>query len=70
MQTIICIKWGFRYRPDFVNRLHSSIKRHTKRQSQLYCFTDDNEGIIKEVTCRLLPKINLPKTISLTPWRN
>ncbi len=69
MQTVICMKWGSRYGPDFVNRLFSSIKRHTNRPTKLICFTDENKGIDKEITIRPLPSIKLPKTISLTPWR-
>ena len=69
MQTIICMKWGSRYGPEFVNRLYSSVKRHTKRETSLYCFTDDVHGIDKNVICRPLPKISLPESISLTPWR-
>ncbi len=69
MQTIICMKWGKRYGPDFVNRLYSSIKRHTKKPTKFYCFTDDNMGINKQISCKKLPKINLPKNISFTPWR-
>ena len=69
MQTIICMKWGSRYSSEFVNRLYSSIKRHTKKETVLYCFTDDTRGINKEVLCQPLPKINLPKSIYLTPWR-
>ena len=69
MQTIICMKWGSRYDSVFVNRLYSSIKRHTTRLTRLYCFTDNPQGISKEVFCEPLPKINLPDTIALTPWR-
>ena len=63
------MKWGKRYGPDFVNRLYSSIKRHTKKPTKFYCFTDDNMGINEQILCKKLPKINLPKNISFTPWR-
>ena len=45
MQTIICMKWGKRYGPEFVNRLNKSVKKYTKRQTQLICFTDSYIGI-------------------------
>ena len=63
------MKWGSRYGPEFVNRLYNSIKRHTKKTTKLYCFTDDIKGINKNIICKPLPKIKLPETISLTPWR-
>jgi hypothetical protein len=69
LQTIICMKWGSRYGSEFVNRLYSSIKRHTKKRTQLYCYTDNKTGINEEIICKPLPKINLPKDILLTPWR-
>ena len=69
MQNIICMKWGSRYGADYVNRLYSSIKRHTKKRTKVYCFTDNSNGISKDVICKPLPNINLPKSISLSPWR-
>ena len=69
MQTIISMKWGTRYGPEFVNRLNKSIQRHTKRQTQLICFTDNNVGIDDQVICYPLPSIKLPQKISNTPWR-
>ena len=69
LQKIICMKWGTRYDFNFVNRLYSSIKKHTKRPTTLYCFTDDAEGINNEVVCKPLPKIKIPLQLSFTPWR-
>ena len=69
MQTIICMKWGSRYGPEFVNRLYTSVKRHTKKTTKVYCFTDDTNGINENVICKPLPPISLPNIISLTPWR-
>lgn len=63
------MKWGKRYGPEFVNRLNKSIQKHTKRQTQLICFTDSNFGIDDKVKCYPLPNINLPESISETPWR-
>jgi hypothetical protein len=69
LQTIICMKWGTRYDSEYVNRLYRSIKRHTTRKTKLICFTDNDIGISSNVICKPLPKINLPKKISYTPWR-
>ena len=66
---MICIKWGNRYGPLFVNRLLLSIKRHTKLKTRLICFTDDDSDIDKEVICYPLPEIKIPPEISSTPWR-
>tara|TARA_B100000242_G_scaffold308_1_gene263 strand:- start:741 stop:1460 length:720 start_codon:yes stop_codon:yes gene_type:complete len=63
------MKWGNRYGPEFVNRLYLSIKKHTKRPTQLHCFTDNSKGVHPDILIKPLPKINLPETISFTPWR-
>jgi len=63
------MKWGSKYGHEYVNRLHKSIKKHTKRSTQLYCFTDNSDNIDKDIICKPLPKIFLPETISFTPWR-
>ena len=69
MQNIVCMKWGSRYGAEFVNKLYSSIQRHTKRKTKFYCFTDDESDINNNVICRPLPDIKLPKAISFSPWR-
>jgi len=43
VQTIICMKWGTRYGPEFVNRLFNAIQRHTQRKTRLVRFTDDGD---------------------------
>ena len=63
------MKWGLRYGSEFVNRLYSSVKRHTKRKTKVYCFTDDTQGINENVICKPLPKLKLPSDISSSPWR-
>ena len=69
MQNIICMKWGSRYVPEYVNRLYRAIKKHTQKTTRLYCFTDDIKNINEKIICKPLPKISLPNTISYTPWR-
>ena len=63
------MKWGSKYGHEYVNRLFKSIKKHTKRPTQLYCFTDNTKNINKNIICKPLPKISLPETIAYTPWR-
>ena len=42
-QTVICLKWGTRYGPEYVNRLYSMVKRHTERDLRFICITDELE---------------------------
>ncbi len=69
MQTIICMKWGKRYNFNYVNNLYEAIQKHTTKPTKLICFTDDSRKISNNILCRPLPKINIPKEISKTPWR-
>jgi len=69
MQTVICMKWGTRYGPHFVNRLYEAIKKNTIRDTRLVCFTDDGTGIVPDVQIEPIPEINLPPDLIGTPWR-
>jgi hypothetical protein len=69
MQTVICMKWGTRYGPEFVNRLNRAVMRNTARPTRLVCLTDDETGIDATVDCHPIPDIDLPDNVALTPWR-
>ena len=56
-QTVICMKWGTRYGPDYVNRLYSMIERHTAQPTRLVCYTDESEGINSNVQVYPLPRL-------------
>jgi hypothetical protein len=51
--TIVCVKWGNKYGPEYVNNLYAGVLRHTSAsyQFQLVCFTDDSAGINHDVHC-------------------
>lgn len=68
-QTVVCMKWGTRYPATYVNCLWSMISRHTKRNTQLVCFTDDPSGIDPAVKVLPLPEIALPGRVANHPWR-
>jgi hypothetical protein len=68
-QTIICMKWGGRYGPEYVNRLYSMIKRHTVRPTRLICYTDETDHIDPAVITYPLPHIELPENRRWYPWR-
>lgn len=69
MQTVVCMKWGTRYGPEYVNRLYSMVKRHTRHPLRFICFTDDTHGIDSSVETHDLPPIELPQFMSRRPWR-
>ncbi|MGE0055934.1 MAG: hypothetical protein AB7S74_17190 [Hyphomicrobium sp.] len=71
-QTIICMKWGTRYGPEFVNRLASMVRRSTRRPTRFVCFTDNVAGVEAEahaIELHPLPPIKIPDRVAWTPWR-
>lgn len=69
MATIICMKWGTRYGPEYVNRLYAGVRRHTKMPVRFVCFTDNADGLHQGIDVLPLPPINIPSRIaSYKPW--
>ena len=55
--NIVCMKWGTRYGPEWVDRLYGMVRRNTTWKIRFVCFTDDSSGIRPEVECQPLPKV-------------
>ena len=57
--TIVCVKWGTKYGPEYVNNLYRAITRRFDRHNGtsaylspcMICFTDDASGIDAGITC-------------------
>lgn len=49
MIHIVCLKWGEKYGPEYVNRLYAGVKRHTTKRFRFYCLTDDPTGITHDI---------------------
>ena len=47
MRQVICIRWGEKYGPDYVNRLHAMVARHLPGPFRFICFTDDPSGLAR-----------------------
>ena len=64
VKQVICINWGTKYGPDYVNRLYGMVARNITPPFTFTCFTDSEEGIRDEVDCQPLPEIavEIPKT--------
>lgn len=68
-RTVICMKWGTPYGPEYVNILHAMVKRHLSLDHDFICFTDDRTGINQEIECREIPDIPLGSAPSYSGWR-
>lgn len=59
MINIVCLKWGDKYKADYVNKLFGSIQRNTNIPFKFHCFTEDTVGLNREIIPHPLPYKNL-----------
>jgi len=45
MMNFVCIKWGNKYTPEYVNNLYRMVKRNYTKPFTFTCYTDENEGL-------------------------
>ena len=43
--NFICIKWGDKYTPDYVNNLFRMVQKNYTKPFTFTCYTDDTEGL-------------------------
>lgn len=56
---VLCMKWGTKYGPEYVNRLYAMVRRHLGGDFDFVCLTDDDRGIRQEVRCLPIPPLEL-----------
>ena len=66
---VLCMKWGTKYGPEYVNRLYGMARRHIRGDFQFVCLTDDSNGIRPEVRCLPIPELNLPDPMDNHGWQ-
>jgi hypothetical protein len=59
MRHILCMKWGAKYGPEYVNRLYAMVRAHLAGDFRFVCLTDDARGIRPEVQCLPIAHLNL-----------
>ena len=58
-KLVLCMKWGTRYGPEYVNVMYGMISRNLSGPFRLVCFTEDTNGIRPEVECLPLPELGV-----------
>ena len=53
--TVVCIKWGTAFGPEYVNRLYSGVRRNLERPVRFLCMTEHSEGLHPDVEVLDLP---------------
>lgn len=55
-KTIVCLKWGEKYSPHYVNVLYSMCRRHSTVPFNFICLTENHRGISPEINIKPLPQ--------------
>ena len=69
MKTILCMKWGTQYGPDFVNQLYNGVKNNLTGPFRFICLTDDKTGLNQNIEALPLPDIKLGDAKLMSGWR-
>lgn len=67
-RIVLCMKWGTKYGPEYVNRLYGMVRRHLQGKFRFVCLTDRSSGIRAEVQCLPIPPLALPPGIPERGW--
>jgi hypothetical protein len=60
MANIICMKWGTKYGPEYVNRLANMVRRNMTIPYRFVCMTDSAVGLDAGIDARPLPDFDDP----------
>ncbi len=55
---VVCLKWGNKYSPEYVNKLYNMVKRNLTIDYEFVCYTENRNGIDSHI--KTLPLPNLP----------
>lgn len=59
MINIVCLKWGDKFSPQYVNKLYSSVRRNSRLEFKFHCFTEDSRELNSNIVTHPLPDNNL-----------
>jgi len=62
----ICLKWGTKYGPEYVNRLHESVRRLYLKPHRFLCYTDDPRGLRPEIEVKNIEELRRVKNTCFT----
>jgi len=68
-RVVVCMKWGSKYGPEYVNRLYGMVRRNLRGEFRFVCLTDDTNGVRAEVECFPLPELELAASARDGGWR-
>lgn len=69
MVNVLCMKWGTKYGPEYVNRLFHMVQRNLSLPFRFTCLTDDTTGLEAGIETLPIPEIEIPARHAHSPWR-
>ncbi len=73
MRSLVCMKWGTKYGPEYVNRLYTQACINLTPALRFVCFTDNGEGLDADIEVHPLPQWHIDEQKLLRPgmdtWR-
>lgn len=63
------MKWGEKYGPEYVNRLHRQVVRNLRRPHRFVCLTDRGEGLSPGIETLPIPDLGIPGPKGDTTWK-
>jgi hypothetical protein len=68
-RIILCMKWGTKYGPEYVNRLYNMVARNLTGEFRFVCLTDDANHLHPQIECFPIPTLDLPDGIPERGWK-
>ena len=68
-KTVVCLKWGDGYGPEYVNRLSRGVARALSPPFRIVCFTDNPAGIDSAVEVRDIESLTFAPALSEIWWK-
>lgn len=66
--NVLCMKWGKKYGPEYVNNLYSMVDRHLTLPFRFVCLTDDAAGIDANIEVKPIPQVGFEDFDERRPW--
>lgn len=67
-RVILCMKWGTKYGPEYVNRLYAMVRRNLSGTFRFVCLTDNAKGLRSEIESFPIPPLELPDGLPERGW--
>ncbi len=69
MKNIVCMKWGTKFGANYVNALYKMVKKNITGEFRFICFTENPEGLLKEIEVKPLPEMDIDPNAPERGWR-